>query len=100
MEPLGKDFHGGDENHGDTQTHHHPGDKGNFDPRRKPEKNVVFDDSYEVWLDTGTHTDDGQPCFFQFLGNYAGARYDILHLPAVGNSRIGWSSNWETMLSI
>lgn len=63
--------------------------------RRDKEDNVVFDDSYEVFIDAGTRTDDGQPCFFQFLANYAGARYDVLHLPAVGNSRIGWSSNWE-----
>ncbi len=63
--------------------------------RRMPERNVVFDDSYEIFLDVGTRTEDGQPCFFQFLANFAGARYDVLHLPAVGNSRIGWSSGWE-----
>jgi hypothetical protein len=57
--------------------------------------NVVFDDSYEVWLNVGTKTPDGQPTFFQFLCNVAGARYDVLHEPAVGNSRLGWTSGWE-----
>ncbi len=55
---------------------------------------VVFDDSYEIWLDVGTKTLDGQPSFFQFLSNFTGARYDVLHEPAVGNMRVGWNSNW------
>ncbi len=57
--------------------------------------NVVFDDSYEVWLDVGTVSPDGQPVFFQYLANYAGGRYDVLHEPAVGNSRLGWTANWN-----
>ena len=36
--------------------------------------NVVFDDSYEIWLDVGSHSPDGQPVFFQYLSNFAGAR--------------------------
>ncbi|MBS3763884.1 MAG: hypothetical protein KGZ25_11350, partial [Planctomycetes bacterium] len=48
------------------------------------------------WLDVGsTDPKTGLECFYQFLCNYAGARYDVLHLPSVGNSRLGWSSGWE-----
>ncbi len=57
--------------------------------------NVVFDDSYELWLDVGTKSPDGQPVFFQFLCNYAGVRFDVMHEPAVGNMRTGWTSGWE-----
>ena len=57
--------------------------------------NVVFDDSYEIWLDVGAKSPDGQPVFFQFLCNYAGARYDVMHEPAVGNSRLGWTAGWD-----
>jgi hypothetical protein len=56
--------------------------------------NVVFDDSYEIWLDVATHSPDGQPVFFQFLSNIAAARFDCMHEPAVGNMRIGWTSGW------
>jgi hypothetical protein len=57
--------------------------------------NVVFDDAYEIFLDAGTKSADGQPCYFQYLGNYAGARYDVMFEPAVGNSRLGYTSGWE-----
>lgn len=56
--------------------------------------NVVFDDSYEVWLDAHTNSPDGQPVIFQFLCNYAGARWDAMIEPAVGNMRPGWQSQW------
>ena len=62
---------------------------------RKREVNVVFDDSYEIWLDVGARSPDGMDCFVQFLANFAGARYDALHLPTVGNWRLTWNSNWE-----
>lgn len=57
--------------------------------------NVVFDDSYEIWVDVGSKSPDGQPVFFQYLANFAGARYDVMHEPAVGNSRLGWTANWN-----
>jgi hypothetical protein len=63
--------------------------------RRRPEKNVVFDDSYEIWMDVGERSPDGMDCFVQFLANFAGNRYDVLHLPTVGNSRVTWNSGWE-----
>jgi hypothetical protein len=62
--------------------------------QEKESSAVVFDDSYEIWIDVGSKTPDGQPAYFQFLSNYAGARYDVLYEPAVGNMRVGWSSNW------
>jgi len=57
--------------------------------------NVVFDDSYEIWVDVGSNSPDGQPVFFQYLANFAAARYDVMHEPAVGNSRLGWTANWN-----
>lgn len=57
--------------------------------------NSVFDDSYEIWLDANTHSPDGQPVFFQYLSNFAGARYDVMQEPAAGNSRIGWTAHWN-----
>ena len=59
--------------------------------------NVVFDDSYEIWLDANSRSRDGQPVVFQFLCNFAGARYDVMHEPAVGNSRLGWNGGWKPM---
>jgi hypothetical protein len=57
--------------------------------------NSIFDDSYEIWLDAGTTSPDGQPVFFQYLSNFAGARYDVMQEPAAGNSRIGWTAHWN-----
>ena len=56
--------------------------------------NVVFDDSYEIWVDVGSRSPDGQPVFFQYMANFDGARYDVMHEPAVGNSRLGWTAGW------
>lgn len=58
------------------------------------EINVVFDDSYEIFVDAGSTSPDGQPVFFQYLANFAGAHYLVMHEPAVGNSRLGWKANW------
>ena len=57
--------------------------------------NVVFDDSYEIWIDVGSKSPDGQPVFFQYLANFDGGRYDLMHEPAVGNSRLGWTAGWD-----
>jgi hypothetical protein len=57
--------------------------------------NVVFDDSYEIWIDVGSHSADGQPVFFQWLSNFAGARQDVMEEPAVGNSRLDWTAGWQ-----
>ena len=57
--------------------------------------NAVFDDSYEIWLDVGTRSADGQPVFFQYLSNFAGARWDVMQEPAVGNSRLSWTAGWK-----
>ena len=59
---------------------------------------IIFDDCYEIWVSVGaTDTLTGQPdCSTQFLGNFAGGRYDALHQPAVGNSRTSsYDTNWE-----
>jgi len=64
--------------------------------RRGRDINVVFDDSYEVWLDPGaTDPKTGLVCFYQFLCNFAGARLDTIHLPSVGNSRLTYETGWE-----
>ena len=58
--------------------------------------NVVFDDSYEIWLDVGaTDAKTGLVCFTQFLCNFAGTRFDTLHQPSVGNSRLDYQTNWQ-----
>jgi hypothetical protein len=62
---------------------------------RSHDVNCVFDDSYEIWVDAGTHSPDGQPVFFQYLSNFAAARYDVMFEPAVGNSRISWTAGWN-----
>jgi hypothetical protein len=69
---------------------------------RDPSKdiNVVFDDSYEVVINVNTKSPDGQTVFFQYLSNYANARYDVMHEPAVGNSRIGWTAGWTVKNSL
>ena len=55
----------------------------------------MFDDSYEIWIDVGSKSPDGQPVFFQYLANFDGGRYDLMHEPAVGNSRLGWTAGWD-----
>ncbi|MBA3707333.1 MAG: hypothetical protein H0W83_00770 [Planctomycetes bacterium] len=64
------------------------------DPKRDDEK-VVYDDSCEIWFDLGTRSPGGQPVFFQYLTNVAGARFDVMHEPAAGNMRIGWTAGWD-----
>lgn len=62
--------------------------------------NVVFDDAFEVFLGANSTSPDGQPVFFQYLGNFDGARYDAMHEPRVGNRREGWTANWEVKSAI
>jgi hypothetical protein len=64
------------------------------DPSRDNSK-AVFDDSYEIWLNLNTRSPDGEVVFFQYLGNSAGAKYDVMFEPTVGNSRPGWESGWK-----
>ena len=59
---------------------------------------IVYDDCYEIWISVGaTDTLTGQPnCSTQFLANFAGARNDAIHQPAVGNSRTSsYDTDWE-----
>ena len=63
--------------------------------RRDRDYNVVFDDAYEIFVDAHTSSPDGQPVYFQFLSNFAGARYELMFEPAVGNWRPGWRAQWE-----
>ena len=56
---------------------------------------TVFDDAYEIFLDFGTRSPDGEIVFFQYLGNVAGSKYDVMFEPTVGNSRPGWESGWR-----
>jgi hypothetical protein len=65
---------------------------------REPDRDnvkAVFDDSYEIWLNFGSRSPDGEIVFFQYLGNSAGAKYDVMFEPTVGNSRPGWESGWK-----
>ena len=61
----------------------------------KADQPIVMDDAWEMFVDAGTKSPDGQPVFFQVLSNFAGARFDVLHEPAVGNFRLGWESGWQ-----
>jgi hypothetical protein len=56
---------------------------------------TVFDDSYEIWLNANTTSPGGEQVFFQYLGNAAGSKYDVMFEPTVGNSRPGWESGWK-----
>jgi hypothetical protein len=56
---------------------------------------TVFDDSYEIWLNFNTTSPSGEQVFFQYLGNAAGSKYDVMFEPTVGNSRPGWESGWK-----
>ncbi len=62
--------------------------------RTTDQEQAVFDDAYEIFIDAGTHSPNGEPVYFQYLGNYAGARYDDMYEPAVGNQRPGWTADW------
>ncbi|MDB5325245.1 MAG: hypothetical protein JWM57_814, partial [Phycisphaerales bacterium] len=74
-----------------------PGEKVMQAVRQTDRDNVkaVFDDSYEIWLNADTRSPDGEIVFFQYLGNSAGAKYDVMFEPTVGNSRPGWTSHWK-----
>jgi len=65
---------------------------------RGKDLDVIFDDCYEIWVSVGaTDTLTGQPdCSTSFVGNFAGARQDAIHQPAVGNSRTSsYDTDWE-----
>jgi hypothetical protein len=65
---------------------------------RGKDLDVIFDDCYEIWISVGaTDTLTGQPnCSTSFVGNFAGARQDAIHQPAVGNSRTSsYDTDWE-----
>ena len=61
---------------------------------------TVFDDSYEIWLNFNTTSPTGEQVFFQYLGNVAGSKYDVMFEPTVGNSRPGWESGWKPVSRI
>jgi hypothetical protein len=59
---------------------------------------AIFDDCYEIWVSAGaTDALTGQlNCTTQFLSNFSGAAYDVLHQPDVGNSRTSsYQTNWQ-----
>ena len=57
---------------------------------------VIFDDSYEIWLDMGTiDPNTGLVAFYQFLSNFAGSYLDVVQQPSVGNSSTAWTSGWQ-----
>ncbi|MCX7933697.1 MAG: DUF6067 family protein, partial [Planctomycetota bacterium] len=63
---------------------------------RERDINVVFDDSYEIWLDMNTiDPKTGLVAFFQFLSNFDATRLDVVHQPSVGNSSIAWTAGWQ-----
>jgi len=63
---------------------------------RRKDRDVmaVFDDSYEIWIDAGTKSADDLRCHFQYLGNFAGGRYDAMYIPLLGTRRIGYTAGW------
>lgn len=59
---------------------------------------TIYDDCYEIWVSVGaTDPMTGQlDCMTQFVANFSGARWDVLHQPAVGNSRTSsYDTHWE-----
>ena len=61
--------------------------------RRDRDYNVVWDDSYEFWLDAGSRSPTDSLCF-QLLANYAGSRFDCMFEPlsairGLANKRMG-----------
>ncbi len=65
---------------------------------RGTDQDVIYDDCYEIWISVGaTDPLTGQlNCSTQFVANFAGARHDALHQPAVGNSRTSsYDTDWE-----
>ncbi len=56
---------------------------------------VVFDDSYEFYFDTGGTLAGGLPAFTQYIGNFAGEKYDAAHLPTIGSRRMSYEAGWE-----
>ena len=61
---------------------------------RERDETVIFDDCYELWFDVGARTAGGLECMVQYLGNFAGARYDALHIPMIGARQLDYSTGW------
>lgn len=58
----------------------------------------IFDDCYEIWISAGqVDTPTGQlDCSAKFLSNVAGAHYDTIYQPNVGNERVGsYETGWQ-----
>lgn len=56
---------------------------------------VVFDDSYEFYFDTGGTLAGDLPAYTQYIGNFAGCKYDATHLPTVGIRRMSYEAGWH-----
>ncbi len=56
---------------------------------------VVFDDSYEFYFDSGGTLAGDLPAFTQYIGNFAGMKYDTAHLPTIGIRRMSYEAGWE-----
>lgn len=56
---------------------------------------VVFDDSYEFYFDTSGTLAGGLPAFTQYIGNFAGMKYDAAHLPTIGIRRMNYEAGWQ-----
>ncbi len=55
---------------------------------------VVMDDSYEFYFDTGGKLAGGLAAYIQYIGNYAGEKYDAAYLPEVGTRRLSFETGW------
>lgn len=75
-----------------------PGERPVQSERRKGrDKNVVWDDSFELWIDIGSESPEGLPVFFQYMSNLAGVKLDTMHIPTAGNQRMSWTAEWDVV---
>ena len=56
---------------------------------------VVADDAYEFFFDTAGTLAGGLPAYVQYIGNFAGCKYDAAHLPTVGVRRMAYETGWQ-----
>ena len=62
---------------------------------RDGDQPTIWDDSYEVWFDVGARMEGGLELYTQYLGNFAGAKYDAAYLPTIGLRRLSYEAGWQ-----
>jgi len=66
--------------------------------QRNRDADVIWDDGVEIWIDPNRDTrpsGQGDPRYYNFMGNSVGALLDVCYDPTKGTPDPGWNAHWE-----